>query len=112
MPTRRASMITIMRTMNMAREIKHSRVLGFAPRAADSDHLSAAGRCRPEGPGEGGPESAATFATPSALYRLMAWLSPAYPIGAFSYSSGLEWAVEAGDVKNADALAAWLAVII
>src|SRR5262245_30398605 len=23
----------------------------------------------------------------AALYRLMAWLSPAYPIGAFSYSS-------------------------
>ena len=34
----------------------------------------------------------------SALYRLMAWLSPAYPIGAFSYSSGIEWAVEAGDI--------------
>ena len=31
----------------------------------------------------------------SALYRLMAWLSPAYPVGAFSYSSGIEWAVEA-----------------
>ena len=29
-----------------------------------------------------------------ALYRLMAWLSPAYPVGAFSYSSGIEWAVE------------------
>jgi urease accessory protein len=42
----------------------------------------------------------------------MAWLSPAYPVGAFSYSSGLEWAVEAGDVADADALAAWLAVII
>jgi urease accessory protein len=42
----------------------------------------------------------------------MAWLSPAYPVGAFSYSSGLEWAVEAGDVANADALAGWLAVII
>jgi urease accessory protein len=40
----------------------------------------------------------------------MAWLSPAYPVGAFSYSSGLEWAVEAGDVGNADALAGWLAV--
>jgi urease accessory protein len=48
----------------------------------------------------------------SALYRLMAWLSPAYPVGAFSYSSGLEWAVEAGDVKDADAFAAWVAVII
>src|ERR1700730_2256768 len=49
---------------------------------------------------------------PPALYRLMAWLSPAYPVGAFSYSSGLEWAVEAGDVADADALAAGLAVII
>ncbi len=48
----------------------------------------------------------------SALYRLMAWLSPAYPVGAFSYSSGLEWAVEAGDVTDAPALAAWLAMII
>ena len=36
----------------------------------------------------------------AALYRLMSWLSPAYPVGAFSYSGGLEWAVEAGDIKN------------
>jgi urease accessory protein len=47
-----------------------------------------------------------------ALYRLMAWLSPAYPIGAFSYSSGIEWAVEAGDITDAPALRAWLAVVI
>ena len=30
----------------------------------------------------------------------MAWLSPSYPVGAFSYSSGIEWAVEAGDIKR------------
>jgi urease accessory protein len=42
----------------------------------------------------------------------MAWLSPAYPIGAFSYSSGLEWAVEAGDIKNAETLRRWLAVML
>ena len=42
----------------------------------------------------------------AALYRLMAWLSPSYPIGAFSYSSGIEWAVEAGDITDADALQA------
>ena len=30
---------------------------------------------------------------PGALYRLMTWLSPAYPTGAFSYSHGLEYAV-------------------
>ncbi|WP_291605730.1 urease accessory protein UreF [Bradyrhizobium sp.] len=47
-----------------------------------------------------------------ALYRLMAWLSPAYPIGAFSYSSGIEWAVEAGDIKSADTLLRWLAVVV
>jgi len=48
----------------------------------------------------------------SALYRLMAWLSPAYPIGAFSYSSGIEWAVEAGDIKDAGTLREWLAVML
>jgi urease accessory protein len=46
------------------------------------------------------------------LYRLMAWLSPAYPVGAFSYSSGIEWAVEAGDLKDAASLQAWLAVML
>ncbi len=42
------------------------------------------------------------------LYRLMAWLSPAYPVGAFSYSSGIEWAIEAGDIQDADSLRGWL----
>ncbi len=48
----------------------------------------------------------------AALYRLMAWLSPAFPVGAFSYSSGIEWAVEAGDIKNAETLRQWLAVML
>ena len=47
-----------------------------------------------------------------ALYRLMAWLSPAYPTGAFSYSHGLEYAVEAGLVGEANALAAWVRTVI
>ena len=47
-----------------------------------------------------------------ALYRIMAWLSPGYPVGAFSYSSGIEWAVEAGDINNAEDLERWLAVVI
>jgi urease accessory protein len=46
------------------------------------------------------------------LYRLLAWLSPAFPVGAFSYSSGLEWAVEAGDVKDVESLQAWITTII
>jgi urease accessory protein len=34
------------------------------------------------------------------LHRLLAWLSPSYPTGAFSYSHGLEWAVEAQSVRG------------
>src|ERR1700754_3732215 len=48
----------------------------------------------------------------AALYRLMAWLSPAYPVGAFSYSSGLEWAVEAGDIRTAEDLRRWIEAVI
>jgi len=48
----------------------------------------------------------------SALLRLMAFLSPAFPTGAFAYSHGLEWAVESQDVSNETNLAAWLTDII
>ncbi len=48
----------------------------------------------------------------AALYRLMTWLSPAYPVGAFSYSSGIEWAVEAGDISDAETLRRWLAAML
>lgn len=48
----------------------------------------------------------------AALYRLMTWLSPSFPVGAFSYSSGLEWAVEAGDVTDAASLRDWLAAML
>jgi urease accessory protein len=48
----------------------------------------------------------------AALYRLMTWLSPAFPVGAFSYSSGIEWAVEAGDVTDAASLRDWLAAML
>jgi urease accessory protein len=44
----------------------------------------------------------------AALYRLMTWLSPAFPVGGFSYSSGIEWAVEAGDIADTASLADWL----
>jgi urease accessory protein len=48
----------------------------------------------------------------AALYRLMTWLSPAFPVGAFSYSSGIEWAVEAGDIIDAASLQAWLGAML
>lgn len=50
--------------------------------------------------------------TETALYRLMTWLSPAYPIGAFSYSHGLEYAVEAGLIPDETALIAWIETVI
>ena len=47
-----------------------------------------------------------------ALYRLLSWLSPCYPIGAFSYSHGLEGAIHAGLVTDAGTLAVWLTDIV
>ncbi|ESR24865.1 urease accessory protein UreF [Lutibaculum baratangense] len=49
---------------------------------------------------------------PSGLYRLMSWLSPAFPIGAFSHSHGLEWAVHDGTVRDAATCRAWIAGIL
>ena len=49
---------------------------------------------------------------PSGLYRLLSWLSPGYPVGAFSYSHGLEFAVETGDVVDADTLISWLRTVL
>jgi urease accessory protein len=48
----------------------------------------------------------------AAFYRLMAWLSPAYPVGAFSYSSGIEWAVEVGDIRDRATLVDWLSLMM
>jgi urease accessory protein len=46
------------------------------------------------------------------LFRLMTWLSPAYPVGAFAYSSGIEWAVEAGDIADAATLRCWIEAML
>ena len=45
---------------------------------------------------------------PRALLRLQSWLSPAFPIGSYSYSHGLEWAVEAGHIYDRKSLVDWL----
>lgn len=46
------------------------------------------------------------------LLRLMAWLSPAFPVGAFSYSHGLERAAHDRMVTDRAALEDWLAALI
>jgi len=45
---------------------------------------------------------------PRAFLRLQSWLSPSFPNGAYSYSHGLEWAVEAGHVHDSSSLIDWL----
>ena len=45
--------------------------------------------------------------TEASLWRLLAWLSPAFPTGAFACSHGLEWAVEAQDVTDRATAAGW-----
>ncbi len=46
------------------------------------------------------------------LLRLLTWLSPAFPVGAFSYSHGLETAIREGLVSDADEVSAWIAGLI
>jgi len=48
----------------------------------------------------------------AALYRLLSWLSPNYPVGAFAYSHGLEYAVEAGRVAGPGDLIAWVETVL
>lgn len=52
-----------------------------------------------------------TIASP-ALLKLLVWLSPAFPVGGYTYSHGLEWAIEDGSVASAADLAAWIADIL
>jgi urease accessory protein len=44
--------------------------------------------------------------------RLLTWLSPAFPVGAFSYSHGMEYAVEAGLISDRATLIAWIEGIV
>ncbi|WP_185740778.1 urease accessory protein UreF [Agrobacterium deltaense] len=48
----------------------------------------------------------------AALLRLMAWMSPAFPVGGFSYSGGLEKAVEDRRIGDAAALRDWLETLL
>src|SRR5687767_4916181 len=50
--------------------------------------------------------------TDAALYRLMTWQSPAYPLGAFSYSHGLAYAVETGIVRTGADLTDWIGTVL
>lgn len=53
-----------------------------------------------------------TTVTDSDLFRLMAWTSPAYPVGGFSYSHGIEMAVEDGRLRKQADLVAYIASVL
>lgn len=44
----------------------------------------------------------------AALQRLLTWLSPAFPVGAFAWSQGLETAIADGRIKTGNDLRTWL----
>jgi urease accessory protein len=50
-----------------------------------------------------------SFAT---QFQLLAWCSPAYPTGAFSYSHGMEWAVERGTVTTLGGLLDYVSAVL
>ena len=50
--------------------------------------------------------------TPSTLYKLLSWMSPGFPIGAYAYSHGIEFAVESGQVTDEGTLRDWIEGIL
>src|SRR5271163_2812596 len=46
------------------------------------------------------------------LYRLLAWLSPGFPIGSFAFSHGLEAAAASGAVHDRYSLQLWISAIV
>jgi len=47
-----------------------------------------------------------------AQLRLMTWLSPSFPTGAFAYSHGLEYAAEVGLVNNDEDVRRWISDLL
>ena len=50
--------------------------------------------------------------TDSKLVTVMQWLSPAFPIGGFAYSHGLEWAINKGYVSNREEFQKWISDLL
>jgi urease accessory protein len=50
--------------------------------------------------------------TDTGLLSLVQWLSPAFPVGGFAYSHGLEWAIHAGLIRDAASLSDWIGTVL
>lgn len=53
-----------------------------------------------------------TSSNNQALYHLMSWMSPSYPVGAYTYSHGMEFAREAGLLSKREDTFSWIADIL
>ena len=49
---------------------------------------------------------------PQQLLQLLAFMSPAFPVGGFAYSHGFEWAIDDGVVKSGDDVRAWINALL
>lgn len=58
------------------------------------------------------PEGLRAASSPQSLVRLMTWLSPAFPVGGFAYSGGLEAAVTEGHVRDGEGLMRWVDTLL
>lgn len=79
--------------------------------AHDTIGATAPGIAVAAAPGTDG-AAASTPVDAAALQRLLTWLSPAYPVGAYTYSHGLERAVEDGAVRDRATLAAYIGSVL
>lgn len=50
--------------------------------------------------------------TPDKTLTLAQWFSPSFPIGAFSFSHGLEWLIEQGELTTPEDLYDWVEAIL
>lgn len=50
--------------------------------------------------------------TPLALVRLLHLASPTLPVGAFSYSQGLEWQADCGAIRNEQDAGEWIVAVL
>ncbi|WP_260928868.1 urease accessory protein UreF [Novosphingobium sp. 9] len=60
-----------------------------------------------------GPGAATDAAVSAAgLFDLLSWMSPAWPVGAYTHSGGLEWAVEERFITDAPSCQGWIADLL
>jgi urease accessory protein len=87
-------------------------IMTDAPKAPATPAATESRRAPASGHQATGSSRRAPALTDTALYQLLAWSSPGYPTGAFSYSHGLEWAVETCTVTNLPTLLDYVTAVL